>query len=118
MCKSNRGDIVRTLKFIVNGQTISLDPECDFSGLMPGTEGYLIAKFSFSPEWTDTKKVAAFFSNLGREFEPQIIKADRTCIIPVEALAKSIFKVQVIGQKGAYKLSTNKVKVYQKGGRT
>ena len=109
---------MRTLKFIVDGQTISLDPDCDFSGLTPGAEGYLVAKFSFSPEWNDTTKVAAFFSNLGREFQPQIIKADRTCTIPIEAVAKSIFKVQVIGQRGAYKISTNKVKVYQKGGRT
>ena len=109
---------MRTLKFIVDGQTISLDPDCDFSGLTPGAEGYLVAKFSFSPEWNDTRKVAAFFSNLGRELEPQIIKPDRTCMIPAEALEKSIFKVQVIGIKNAYKLSTNKVKVYQKGGRT
>ena len=109
---------MRTLKFIVKGQTISLDPRCDFDGLIPGTEGYLKAEFSFSPEWDNTKRVAAFFSNLGRELEPQIIKPDRTCMIPAEALEKSIFKVQVIGIKNAYKLSTNKVKVYQKGGRT
>lgn len=109
---------MRTLKFIVKGQTISLDPECDFSDLMPGTEGYLQAEFSFSPEWDNTIKVAAFFSNLGREYEPQIIEKDRTCIIPIEALEKSIFKVQVIGQKSNYKLKTNKVIVHQKGGRT
>ena len=109
---------MRTLKFIVRGQTISLDPECDFSGLVPGTEGYLRAEFSFSSEWDNTTKVAAFFSNLGIEFEPQVIKADGTCMIPAQALEKSIFKVQVIGQRNTYKLSTNKVKVYQKGGKT
>lgn len=109
---------MRTLKFIVKGQTISLDPDCDFDGLIPGTEGYLRAEFSFSPEWDNTTKVAAFYSNLGTEFEPQIIEADRTCMIPVQALEKSIFKVQVIGQRNTYKLSTNKIKVYQKGGRT
>lgn len=109
---------MRTLEFIVSGQTISLDPKCDCSGLVPGTAGYLTAKFSFSPEWDNTFKVAAFYSNLGREFEPQVIKPDGTCIIPADALKKSIFKVQVIGQRSAYKLSTNKVQVCQKGGKT
>lgn len=28
---------MRTLKFIVEGQAIKQDPNCDFSGLIPGT---------------------------------------------------------------------------------
>jgi hypothetical protein len=109
---------MRTLKFIIEGQTIFLDPNCDFSGLEPGTNGYLIAEFTFSKDWDRCTKVAAFFSNLGTEYEPQIIN-ERTysCHIPAEALSKSIFKVQVIGQRNGYKLCTNKVKVYQKGGK-
>lgn len=107
---------MRTLNFIVTGQTISLDPNCDFSGLVPGTKGYIQAEFSFSKEWDGCVKVAAFFSNLGEEYEPKIIDNKLTCIIPSEALRKSIFKVQVIGQKYELKLCTNKVVVYQKGG--
>lgn len=106
---------MRTLRFIVDGQTITQDPFCDFSGLTPGTEGYLQAEFIFSPEWAGTRRVASFFSNLGNEYKPQVIKNDCRCLIPAEALSKSIFKVQVIGRIGSQKLCTNKVIVHQKG---
>lgn len=108
---------MRTLKFIVDGQSIKQDPNCDFTGLIPGTEGYLQAEFSFSSDWSGCTAVAAFYSNLGKEYEPQLIKNGR-CLIPAEALAKSIFKVRVIGRKTNYKLGTNKVSVHQKGGKT
>lgn len=109
---------MRTLKFIVEGQSIFLDPSCDFSGLVPGTEGYLTAEFAFSHEWDGCIKVAAFYSNLGTEYEPQIInERDNSCLIPFEALIKSIFKVQIIGRKSGCMLRTNKVKVHQKGGK-
>ena len=107
---------MRTLKFVVEGQNISLDPNCDFSGLVPGTEGYLEAQFSFSPEWNGCAKVAAFFSSLGREFTPQVINGT-SCIIPPEALEKSVFKVQVIGKKDNYTLRTNRIIVHQRGGK-
>lgn len=107
---------MRTLKFIIDDQNISLDPKCDLTGLVPGTNGYLEASFSFSSEWDGCAKVAAFFSNLGREFTPQVINGS-TCAIPSEALEKSVFKVQVIGQKGKYNLSTNRVVVHQRGGK-
>lgn len=106
---------MRILKFIVDGQSIMHDPRCDFSGLSPGTEGYLEAEFSFSPEWAGSTRVASFFSNLGNEYPPQPIDSDNRCAIPAEALAKSIFKVQVIGRKGSQKLCTDKVIVHQKG---
>ena len=107
---------MRTLKFVVNGQNIELDPNCDFTGLVPGTNGYLEAKFSFSSEWNGCAKVAAFFSSLGREFTPQVINGT-TCVIPPEALEKSVFKVQVIGQKENYNIRTNRVIVRQRGGK-
>lgn len=107
---------MRTLEFIVEGQSIRLNPDCDFDGLVPGTAGYLQAKFAFSPEWEDCVKVAAFFSNLGSEFPAQVIDRTGKCNIPAEALEKSIFKVQVIGRGNDKTLTTNKVKVYQRGG--
>lgn len=109
---------MRTLKFNVNGQNIALDPNCDISSLVPGTSGYVQAEFSFSKEWDGCIKVAAFYSNLGREFEPRILKNGKVCEIPTEALKKSIFKVKVLGQKTDYTICTNKVVVYQKGGKT
>ena len=107
---------MRTLKFIVNGQTISLDPKCDFEGLIPGTEGYLQAEFSFSKEWDNCLKVVAFFSNLGREYEPQVLNSRNVCTIPPEALKNRVFKVQVIGKRKDYTLRTNRLGVHQRGG--
>lgn len=107
---------MRTLKFKVNGQSIVLDPECDISSFVPGTNGYVRAKFTFSPEWDRCIKVAAFYSNLGTEYPPQALKNGEVCDIPIEALKKSIFKVKVFGKKNDYTICTNKVTVHQKGG--
>lgn len=107
---------MRTLKFIVDGQTIKLDPDCDFSGLIPGTEGYLRAEFSFSPEWNNTSKVAAFYSALGKEYPPQAINKAGQCMIPKEALKRKVFKIEVVGKRGEVKLKTNRVAVSQNGG--
>ena len=109
---------MRTLRFIVNDQIIEQDPSCDFSGLVPGTEGYLQAHFSFSPEWIGCTKVAAFYSSFGKEYPPQILKDGRTCMIPAEALEKQSFKIQVIGKRKDVKLLTNKVVVNQDGGKS
>lgn len=109
---------MRTLKFNVIGQTITLAPECDVSNLVAGTNGYVQAKFTFSHEWNGCVKVAAFYSNLGTEYPPQALKNGEVCDIPAEALKKSIFKVKVFGKKNEYKICTNKVTVHQKGGRT
>lgn len=100
---------MRTLKFIVDGQTIKPDPKCDFSGLIPGSQ----AEFTFSKEWKSTPKVAAFYSRLGKEYPPQVLTDGKTCPIPVEALRKRIFKVQVLGKNG---LETNRFEIDQKGG--
>lgn len=108
----------RTLKFIVDGQTIKQDPRCDFTGLVPGTEGYLKAEFSFSPEWGDSLRIATFHSIMGREYPPQILHLGKTCMIPAEALKRKVFKVGVIAKSGPIKMTTNKVEVIQNGGNT
>lgn len=109
---------MRTLKFIVDGQVIRQDPNCDFNDLVPGTEGYLQAEFVFSSEWNGYARVAGFFSILGKEYTPHILKDGKTCVIPQEALERRAFKIRVIGKKGNSKITTNKVTVYQKGGMT
>ena len=106
---------MRTLRFIVDKQIIKQDPNCDFSNLFPGTEGYLQAEFSFSPEWKDCVKVAAFYSPMGRELPPQELRDGRTCIIPTEALEYSAFKIRVFGRKKDFKITTDKIVVLQKG---
>ena len=109
---------MQTLKFIIKGQSIEIDPENNANSLVPGTEGYVLAEFTFSKEWDKCAKVAAFYSNLGREFEPQILNDGKLCVIPKEALSLSIFKVKVFGKKDDYTICTNKVTVHQKGGCT
>lgn len=104
---------MRALRFIVDGQTIRQDPSCDFSGLVPGTSQRIQAEFMFSKEWKSTPKVAAFYSRLGTEYEPQALNDERTCIIPTEALKKRMFKIQILGASG---LITNKIEVLQEGG--
>ena len=104
---------MRTLKFIIEGQTIKQDPNCDFSGLVPGTSGYLMAEFSFSKEWKGLVKVAGFVSG-DKEYEPKILENGKTCIIPAEVLERTIFSIYVIGKKDGLTLTTNKVIVSQK----
>lgn len=107
---------MRTLKFIVEGQIIKPDPSCDFSGLVPGTNGYIQADFSFSKEWSGYAKVAAFYSVMGVEYEPKKLIGGEHCLIPLDALKRRVFKVRVIGKKGDSKMMTNKLAVKQNGG--
>ena len=108
---------MRTLRFIVDGQLIKQDPNCDFSGLVPGSNGYLKASFKFSSDWANMAKVASFFSPLGKEYSPQLLDGYYSCLIPAEALARRMFKVQVIGKDAnGKKLTTNKLEVTQNGG--
>ena len=106
---------MRTLKFLVDDQTIKQDPSCDFSGLVAGTEGYLKAEFSFSKEWNGFVKVAAFWS-LGRECPPKILKDGKSCTIPAEALRWTEFEIGVIGKKNGCKIKTGRVKGAQERG--
>lgn len=109
---------MRTLKFIVDDLNIKQDPNCDFSGLVPGTENYLKAEFAFSSHWNGIVKAATFWSALGKEYEPQVLKDGFSCIIPKEALKKRVFKVKIVGiSKDGVKTTTNKVTVTQNGGK-
>lgn len=111
------GHVIRTLRFIVDGNTIKPDPSCDFTGLFPGREDSIKAEFIFSSDWDRTTKVAGFFSIMGREYEPQIIE-DGACMIPTEAIKYTAFKIRVFGKKGYFNISTNECIVRQSGGNT
>lgn len=107
---------MRTLRFIVDGKTVKQDPTCDFSGLFLNKDSGVCAEFIFSSEWNDKIKVAAFWSMLDREYEPQALD-NNTCIIPVEAFSRASFKIQVLGIGGHERLTTNKLVVLQTGGK-
>ena len=108
---------MRVLSFIVNGTNIMQDPDCDFSGLFPGRETEIMAEFDFSPEWRNMIKVAAFWSVIGTEYPPRELIDGETCMIPIEALQKSAFKVQVLGKSKQKYIETAKITVHQSGGK-
>lgn len=103
---------MRTLKFNVEGQNITPAPDCDFSGIVPGTEGYLKASFSFSKEWNGCGMIA-IFTKLGEEYLVKL--EDGKCTIPAEALTFKRFKVEVVGVRPGYRIKTGKVVVEQDG---
>lgn len=108
---------MRTLKFIVDGSTIRQDPACNFNGLFPAPNQEIAAEFTFSDNWTGVPKVAAFYSALGNEYPPQIIREKNQCMIPSEALISPAFRIQILGSNRGNIMSTNMLTVYQKGGR-
>ena len=101
---------MRLLKFNVNAQHVQKDPECDFSNIAPGSQGYLRAQFTFSPEWQDCVIVASFWR--GKK-EHAVLVTDGICDIPSEALVGPTYRVSVIGQRGDYRITTNKEIVRQ-----
>ena len=107
---------MRTLEFIVEDQTIKKNPACDFDGIVPGTSGYLKAKFTFSKEWNRTARVVGFWTNR-KECPPQILNDGQTCMIPAEALVNKRFEFQVLGKRNDLVISTNKLEIVQNGGK-
>lgn len=107
---------MRVLDFVVDRQKISADPKCDFTGLTPGTKGYIYARFKFSDEWRGCKKVAQFSSG-GIEYTPQVLDGSSKCLIPSEVLERYKFDIRLYGGRGDnYLITTDTVTVTQKGG--
>jgi hypothetical protein len=112
---------MRVLKFIVDGQIVKRDPNCDFDNLVPGTEGYLQAEFSFSPEWDGMVKVAGFWAKEKRdmvECEPQWLEKGKVCTIPAAALKSKRFVIQLYGKKphDVMILVSSTIEIAQTGG--
>ena len=102
--------ITRVLNFNIDAQHITKDPKCDFTKIVAGTCNYLRANFTFSPEWQDCIKVASFWRS-GKEHA--VVIKNNTCDIPSEALVGPTFRVSVTGQRGDYRITTNKIIVRQ-----
>ena len=105
----------RILRFNVDGQEITKDPTCDFTGIVPGTAGYITAEFVFSKEWDNCVKVVGFRSG-PNEYEPKILRDGRFCIIDEEVLKRAMFYIHVVGKKKDFRIKTNEVMVKQDGG--
>lgn len=107
---------MRNLQFVVDNQVITKDPDCDFSNLVIGTSGYVRASFKFSDEWDGFRKVVEFSSGR-KEYSPQILGDNESCIIPGEVLKRPIFNIRVLGKRQDIILRTNTVQVRQRGGK-
>lgn len=105
---------MRTLKFDVNGQKIGPDPACDFSGIVPGTAGYLKVHFSFSSEWKGMVKVAEFRKyTCDDSVSAPIINGE--CMVPAEVTGGKSWYVKVIGKRGDVIIPTGNCQVEQEG---
>lgn len=103
----------RTLVFNVEQQRLTRNRECDFSGIVAGSVGYLRAKFNFPIKgWHGCTKAASFWVGEKDEYAVLLDKDD-SCTIPAAALVKDKFYVSVMGAKTGYKIETNKIKVKQ-----
>ncbi len=96
---------MRVLNFIAAGQTLKRDPLCSFSGIVAGSRGHLQARFRFTKDWAGFKKVAVFVHQ-GKEYPAGL--TDNMCEIPAEALTGSYVQVYVVGQRGDYRITTEK----------
>ena len=105
---------MRTLKFVVNAQRINPDPNCNFSGIAPGTAGYLKAHFLFSSDWLGMVKVAEFRKYTCDDPVPvPIINGE--CMVPTEVTGGKAWHVKVIGKRGDVIIPTGNCKVEQEG---
>lgn len=108
---------MRILEFDVIKQRLRKNRDCDFSGLVAGSVGYLKAKFNFSPEWDGCKKAASFkLKDPNRVFElGELIGEDNTCNIPSDILLSREFYVSVKGvnDDGTYKIESSEIRIKQ-----
>lgn len=102
---------MRLLDFVVDKQSICKSTNCDFTGLVAGTKGYLYARFGFSAEWRSIKKVAVFKCDSGEY--PVIIKHGM-CRVPDEVAAATSFKVTVIGRNNNKTMTCSHATVVQR----
>ena len=105
---------MRTLRFSVESQKIRHDPNCDFSGLVSGTAGYLKASFKFSKEWSGMVKVAEFRKYLCSEpISVPIINNE--CAVPDTVTGGKAWYVKIVGKRGGVIIPTGNCKVEQEG---
>lgn len=102
---------MRILDFIVSKQKIERDPGCDFTGIAPGSRGYLYARFRFSVDWKGCRK-AVVFSSRGKDVSVPLIGG--MCEIPAEVLIGSTVGVAVVGERDGCRIPTNKISFQQR----
>ena len=103
---------MRNLQFIVDGQTLAKNN--DFSNIIRGTKNYLKCSFEFKgTDWSNCKIAVVFES---KELEcPVALDINRSCLVPEQMSDLPSFKVRLVGRKGNYQITTNRLLVSQEG---
>ena len=104
---------MRTLKFLVDDQSLKKDPTCNYSGIVKGSKGYLQCNFFLSKAW-DGCKIAASFWNYDKEIDAAAV-IHGVCQIPDGATVHRKFGISLIGVKDGYRITTNKIWIEQEG---
>lgn len=104
---------MRILEFTVRKQRLLKKINCDFSGLVAGSVGYLHAKFEFPyGGWDDYHiKIASFW--IGDKESAVQLNEDNMCEIPPEVLTGEEFRVYLIGANKNHKIETNEIHIQQ-----
>nr|DAE38515.1 MAG TPA: hypothetical protein [Caudoviricetes sp.] len=98
---------MRKLMFTVNGQ--HLRKSGDFSGIISGSRGYLKCGLQLNDnDWLRAKKVMVFNDEYA-----VLLNGNWECSVPDEVTDGRSFKVQLIGQAGKTRMTTNPVLVEQ-----
>ena len=100
--------------FMVSGQRIKQDPDSDFSGIFPGSEGYLKARFLFDREWNGMVKVAEFRRFISEDPVSVPIR-NGECMVPAKVTVGKSWYVKVIGKRGDVIIPTENCRVRQEG---
>lgn len=94
---------MRILDFIVDRQTLTRDPLCNFDGIAAESKGYLQARFRFSKEWAGCKKVAVF-TYKGQDYPVGLV--NNMCEIDPDALTGRLVQVRVIGRRPGFEITS------------
>lgn len=102
---------MRILRFCVDGQKLSRNPESDFTGLIRGSKGFLKCSFSLSEEWKGCK-VAASFWHYDKEIDAVPV-INGNCTIPDSVTDYREFEVSLVGVREGYRITTNRARIEQ-----
>lgn len=105
---------MRTLKFIVDGQTLTKDPDCSFSNIVRGSHNYLFLEFIFvDDEWKQYDKAVEFEANVKTK---KINFYGSTVGVPDDITPESLIKIRLIASESRRKVfQTNQVYIAQRG---
>lgn len=105
---------MRILEFDVNGQSLIKSKNCNFSGIVPGSDGYLKSHFTFSNDWAGTVKVAEFRTHASSE-PVSVPIINNECMVPADVTGGDRWYVKVIGKRGDVLIPTGNCRVRQEG---